>query len=640
MFDSVHFSQISHLFRMTRLLVIALSSVVRATHLFAPVGSRDGIQAILEADAILSGASGSLSVQEDSVVAGPPTHTPIGVMIPGGLSILKRTRDGVDNAPVPHGPKRLRADSEDASGADSTTAGKATRRAEQDMLDHRHKIISDFLIANNKTRDRGTFSRLREIFRDDPITDGSLRMAIIRCSRALGVPIKARIGTGESLRRERIVNEFVRANTHLASWAMVPLINAKLVDEKIGAVAPRYLHELIKNALRKVSILSQLLGSDDPVAPDQGIVDDASHHADIALAPSDVGAGDGGSGAPGVFSTWPERRKKITDFLIENNRTRDRHTFPRLREIFRDDLMVSDVLLRKAILSCCRDLGMPINSYNRFSKSSSRGMNPVARGEDGIIDATSPNSDVVLAETSIAPSAISAGDSEAGDAVASLSVILAPSERHEIIRRFLIENNRTRDRHTFSRLREILRDDPIADATLRMAIIRCSRELGMPVSARSRATDIPRRNQIIREFVAANSHMLNSAMVPLINARLEAADIDPPTRAYLGKMIQTARAKLDNPNPAASEHDDSAAGAAARTFTESVDDSDIDSDGDSDDEVEILYESTNMHPYSSGVGPITPSSIQAAIVTESLTEDELASSEFDNSSGPDDAVSV
>ena len=129
-------------------------------------------------------------------------------------------------------------------------------------------------------------------------------------------------------------------------------------------------------------------------------------------------------------------------------------------------------------------------------------------------------------------------------------------------------------------------------------------------------------------------------MVPLINARLEAADIDPPTRAYLGKMIQTARAKLDNPNPAASEHDDSAAGAAARTFTESVDDSDIDSDGDSDDEVEILYESTNMHPYSSGVGPITPSSIQAAIVTESLTEDELASSEFDNSSGPDDAVSV
>ena len=429
---------------MIRAVSILLSCIgaVRSTSI--DDGISDGIQALLEADAILSGApASSPHVREDSAITGtdvatitgPPAQESIRVAVPGVWSLLKRIRDGAvestggsatnEEGAIASGRKRLRAGGEKTSGRGSEAREVQYRPTGHPSADQRRKVISDFLIANNRTRNNETFLRLREILRDDPVTDNTLRKAITDVSRGLGMSCKARITSDENSRRKAIVGDFVKANSHMANRDMFSLINEMLVKDGIEAVDPEFMRELIITARRKMT----LLGSDV-------VAHGASREADIVLtetsiAPSsEIGADESEpegttvtASGRGESSTWSRRRDIITSFLIANNRTRDKHTFPRLREIFRDDVMM-------------------------------------------------------------------------------------------------------------------------ADATLRRAIITCSRDLGMPVGGRISNVEGSYRNQIVNDFVRANSHLVDEAMVPLINAKIVDAGFNPLTPKYICKLIRTARARM------------------------------------------------------------------------------------------------
>ena len=133
------------------------------------------------------------------------------------------------------------------------------------------------------------------------------------------------------------------------------------------------------------------------------------------------------------------------------------------------------------------------------------------------------------------------------DPLCSVSREESRRRRREFITDFIIANNRTQDKQTFRRLRQLFPRNSIDVLTLYGDFFHCCRELGIEtrqVSQRLYDKALRRRKAIIEEFVVANSDMSNLAMVPEIKKLLESARLDTLEDRPLYTLISAARARL------------------------------------------------------------------------------------------------
>ena len=133
------------------------------------------------------------------------------------------------------------------------------------------------------------------------------------------------------------------------------------------------------------------------------------------------------------------------------------------------------------------------------------------------------------------------------DPLCSVSREESRRRRREFITDFIIANNRTQDKQTFRRLRQLFPRNSVDDSTLYGDFFHCCRELGIEtrqVSQRLYDKALRRRKAIIEEFVVANSDMSNLAMVPEIKKLLESARLDTLEDRPLYTLISAARARL------------------------------------------------------------------------------------------------
>ena len=303
---------------MIRFVLIAFSSV-RAMHAFAPVGPRNGLEALFQAAVAVLSDDAPFTTR--SPVDHPATfpHTAIGSIDTSNQDV-DATQPAVNVASTFRATKRQR------------TAGE-----EGESLPHQ---------VSGDTREIRTSKRLREIIESDS-----------RPSEAL--PGKPTASRTDLSRRQAIVDEFVKANSHMRNSEMGPLILALMPAKDQAKLKPGYFGALISNARRKLGLQAR----SDPrsVVP-------TSCCPPSATASSQPGSIMGvsfnhsescPSAPPCPEQTIERRRQIISEVLIEANRTGDTRAFKRVREFLKDD-PVEDKALYREIDQCRKDLGLKV----------------------------------------------------------------------------------------------------------------------------------------------------------------------------------------------------------------------------------------------------------------------------------------
>ena len=306
---------------MIRLILIASSSV-RALYPFAATGPGMGLEALMEAAvAVLSGEP---SYTRSPVEAASPRPTISSIVGRAGSSATTRATDAAAAMSRPM-KRRRTAGEDDLRGRSVDTL---TPRPVSDVIPLRRRIITDFLIANNRTRDNDTFKKLREIFRNDSMSDKTLQVAIQSCCRELGIALRPRSSTFEFSRRMAIVEKFVAANRDMLNSEMAPLIRDLMpTGDRPEELEPEYFLPLISRARRKL----QLAARRDfrSVVPADAHPSASSSCSPRAKKPGEMSVLAGDVGVVG-----PERRREIiTKVLIETNKTGDTRAFRQVREI-------------------------------------------------------------------------------------------------------------------------------------------------------------------------------------------------------------------------------------------------------------------------------------------------------------------
>ena len=342
---------------MIRLILIASSSV-RALYPFAATGPGMGLEALMEAAvAVLSGEPSYTRSPVEAAASPRPTISSI--VGRAGSSATTRATDAAAAMSRPM-KRRRTAGEDDLRGRSVDTL---TPRPVSDVIPLRRRIITDFLIANNRTRDNDTFNKLREIFRNDSMSDKTLQVAIQSCCRELGIALRPRTSTFELSRRMAIVEKFVGANRDMLNSEMAPLIRDLMpTGDRPEELEPEYFLPLISRARRKL----QLAARRDfrSVVPADAHPSASSSCSPRAKKPGEMSVLAGDVGVVG-----PERRREIiTKVLIETNKTGDTRAFRQVREILGNN-PVADKTLYCEIDRCRKDLGLKTMHYvPRLSK--------------------------------------------------------------------------------------------------------------------------------------------------------------------------------------------------------------------------------------------------------------------------------
>ena len=393
---------------MIKHVLIALGSVVRATQPSAPaIPADEGLPALLAAQILLSVSSGTLprvdGPDSPAVLVGDNTADPS-----AESTGAKRDRDDVEPSDItevgtlPSVPKRRRtADDEVVTDVASSSAPLILR--DWEMVSHRKEIITQVLLESVETADRRIFQKIRAILREDPITDEALQGEIADCAGELGIKIRRSTRASETAceQRQTFVENFVSDNNGImADGAMVPLINALLIDGGITEVEPDELVTMVRAARTKLGI---------PAPGGDGI--QALLAADVSLSDSSVPpsqlkrghrVADNDSSVKVVLKGWwsklqrirrqareskgPDsishsryyhsqmRREIIRDYLISVNGVRDTDTIPSIELALRLGGVppVSRSTIREIICEMCHQMGYPVTTRRSGLESNRR----------------------------------------------------------------------------------------------------------------------------------------------------------------------------------------------------------------------------------------------------------------------------
>ena len=645
---------------MVRLAPLLLSCITCVRSTITEDDILDGIQALLDADAILSGTSGSSSVpehhlpisaaEEETITGPPPSNTPVGLVGLGRRSVVKRSRDGVEKTTVDgangeqgvlhSGPKRLRAGGEEAPGAVSTAGVEAHHRIDMVRVAHRRKIIKDFLIANNKIRDRETFPRLREILRDDPIANKTLKHTIAAVSRELGMSIRPRTTWVEKmptsvLRSHRAPGErytsldgdVVRAGTPL------PLVQRGCdAEEDFFSVAP--------------PAVSPANASDNVVVTDGQDLETATTFS--ASKPPRASSGDK------WLSNHSKTNKRLTiirDYLRSVDGVRDSETINRIEAALSSvGVKVARSTLREDINEMCHRLGYPVAGHGgeslgtrrsaivkEFIKANPDMVNPeliegiyaalIPHGLDNVLprsldDLIRKARRRLLGEGGSSPEGNSGSEEEQTSTLNELLSLpnwlgLPDSQkRRMIIKAILRDSTRAGTaRELYEKIESALEDAKVPRITpkkLREYIAEVHRALNGPVPENKVDHGTPgrRRSALIESYLMANPYQRNSELIKGLRALLISQGLDGVAPGTLSDLIRTVRLRLEHVGPTTS----------SETPVESPLSDDAHVGADADDEVETLHESANARPVGSALGPIPSAGRPTAIQSSEADE--------------------
>ena len=225
-----------------------------------PLDAMAGIQALLDADIILSGSTGAGSgestlsvfpgsgVTRSDVTTRTPPQPSTGA-IPHSTRRESELKRGVPHEATVSIPKRLKS-----------TGVRLLDDLSDDRFElafRRGEIIREYLIANNGSRNNYTVPILMEILAErglPSIRPNSLRLAIINSCKQLGFPIWPKRRNPDILHRSSIIEQFIRENSRLPSGEMEAPINALLQQNGLAMFRSRRLQNVISVTRRKLGL--------------------------------------------------------------------------------------------------------------------------------------------------------------------------------------------------------------------------------------------------------------------------------------------------------------------------------------------------------------------------------------------------
>ena len=268
-------------------------------HAFAPVGPRNGLEALFQAAVAVLSDDAPFTTR--SPVDHPATfpHTAIGsidtthpevdatqpaVDVASTFRATKRQRTaGEEEESLPHHvsgdtreirtSKRLREIIQNDSRPSEALPGKPTASRtdlsrRQAIVDEkttskrvmqRREVITQFLIDRGMKRNSRTLPDLWNLLKDTGIAYGTVEKDLIDCCHRLGMEMrpypKQRASKGQCELRVKLIEDFVAANSGtMLQQDMVPLINAELRAASLPEVEPRRLSFKISAARQKLGI--------------------------------------------------------------------------------------------------------------------------------------------------------------------------------------------------------------------------------------------------------------------------------------------------------------------------------------------------------------------------------------------------